>query len=278
MAHSSLKRHSKLLDLVNRLRRSRPEAVGLLEHLWWAVYDTPSIGRDGVLPGWDDREIAQSARWDGDPTVFVAALVDAGFLDRVQTMSGQCPDNVNRDTYAIHDYADWAPTFVKKRWARKEGSDPPKKAPRKRKTAICPDNVQTMSRQCPDSVLPTQPNPTQCKKTTSSLPAAPAQRPRDPIFDAVVECCFPSLVGAKLTGRQGKHIGAIAADLKKCKATPEQIRQKWAIVQAKVEAGDWSEASPHVLVTRWDTLTAPRPAGSKGGDDFDKLYREASRG
>ena len=109
MAHSSLRNNPKLLKLARILGVSEPHAIGLLECFWWTVYDCRSVGEDGILPrSWGASEIAASAGWEGDPKLFVIALRKSAFL---------C--TLFRQT-AVHDYADWAPDYVRKRWSRKK--------------------------------------------------------------------------------------------------------------------------------------------------------------
>jgi hypothetical protein len=107
MAHTSLRNHNKLKDLAEFLDIPEAHAVGLLECLWWAVYDTPAIDQYGIMDGWADRHIARQAGWTGDVQTFIDALERSGFIERTQGAS-----------FAIHDYADWAPTYLKKRWQR----------------------------------------------------------------------------------------------------------------------------------------------------------------
>ena len=155
MAHTSLRNHNKLKDLAEFLDVTEAHAVGLLECLWWAVYDTRAIDQYGIMDGWADRHIARQAGWTGDVQLFIDALEGAGFIERTQGAS-----------FAIHDYADWAPEYLKKRWQRAgwDGEKPVLAPPEH----ICPDNgrqrqtTAASGRQRPRSAAyPTQPNVTE---------------------------------------------------------------------------------------------------------------------
>lgn len=113
MAHSSLRAHIKLTRLCRALNVKQPLAVGLLQHLWWQAYETEAIGSDGVLGGWTVDDIASAASWDREGAPFVETLCNVGFLDQ----SGD-------GTFSIHDYARWAPDYVKRRWRRAADRSP----------------------------------------------------------------------------------------------------------------------------------------------------------
>lgn len=103
MAHQSLKNHRKLKRLMKALKVSKPTAMGLLEHFWLAVYECWAI-EDGTLSGWSTDDIAESAAWDGNVENFVTSMVESGFID-----------TPSPGVYAVHDYLDWCPFYVKKR-------------------------------------------------------------------------------------------------------------------------------------------------------------------
>jgi len=106
MAHHSLETHHKLGRLTRRLKIGKAEAVGTLELLWWAAANE-RIPPTGELAGWIAEDVAARCEWVGDSEVLVEALIFARFLDR----------RSNGDL-AIHDYADWAPDYVVRRWKR----------------------------------------------------------------------------------------------------------------------------------------------------------------
>lgn len=109
MAHSNLRNHRKLRKLTAKLKISRPHAVGVLQHLWWAVDEYQASDPTGVLHEWDIDDIAADCEWPiEDAERLVSAMVVVGFLDLTE-----------RGEYAIHDYADWCPQYVQKRWIRR---------------------------------------------------------------------------------------------------------------------------------------------------------------
>jgi hypothetical protein len=91
--------HPKTHDFVSRLHISRPTAIGHLELLWAF---TGKNAPQGDLGKWPDGAIASACEWAGDPSVFIAALVDARFLDR---------DSAHR--LRVHDWHEHAPGWVR---------------------------------------------------------------------------------------------------------------------------------------------------------------------
>ncbi len=138
MAHTSLRDHPKLSRLVAELGQCEPTCVGHLVFLWWAANGQTSIREDGILVGWSVDHIAKCANWPHEPSEFVGALLAAGFLDHVG------------EELAIHDYSQWCPDFVKRRWKREATSDTDRSLTGRRSTSV--------STTRPD---PTQPNPKQ---------------------------------------------------------------------------------------------------------------------
>ena len=108
VAHHSLRDHKKLKRLIRLLRIPKPHAVGLLECLWWSVYTHTSVGPAGLLLGWTDEDVADSAGWPvNTANRFLKALLEAGFLERTDA-----------GVLMVHDLYDWVPDYIKKRWKR----------------------------------------------------------------------------------------------------------------------------------------------------------------
>jgi hypothetical protein len=128
---------------VKRLKVPTPHAVGYLECLWWSVYESPAIGPDGVLQEWTEEDIAACAEFDGDGIEFTQALTDTGFMEYV-----------GEGVYAIHDYEQWAPEYVKKRWERTGWKRPVKTFSSCRANGGQREDMSSQR-------VPTQPNPTQ---------------------------------------------------------------------------------------------------------------------
>ncbi len=77
-SHSEVIHHPKTRKLARRLDISIPTAIGHLHCFWhWAIKYAP----EGTLDRYEDEDIAIGAIWDGDPTLFVAALIETGWID-----------------------------------------------------------------------------------------------------------------------------------------------------------------------------------------------------
>lgn len=76
-----------------------PGSTDYLIDLWIATAMThPS----GVLQGMDEIDIALEAGWEGEPQIFVAALLECGFLEKVATHAYVLHDWSDHQGYAIH--------------------------------------------------------------------------------------------------------------------------------------------------------------------------------
>ena len=77
MLRSTLQ-HPKLYELIAQLGCSRPEAIGYLTLLWDF---TSTVAPAGNIGKWKNGAIAKACEWEGDPDVFVEAMVAAGWID-----------------------------------------------------------------------------------------------------------------------------------------------------------------------------------------------------
>ena len=100
-SHQSLGQHPKTKRLARKLGCSMPAAVGHMQYLWWWALD---YAPDGDLARFDDEDIADACQWEGEASMFVGALAEAGFLD------GR----------AIHDFDVYVGRIVSKREANAE--------------------------------------------------------------------------------------------------------------------------------------------------------------
>lgn len=83
--------HRKTLRLKGLLGIGVAQAVGHLTMLWvWAASST----KDGSLAGMTPTEIAEVSGWAGEPADFLAAMIDAGYID-------EAPDG-----FRLHDWAE----------------------------------------------------------------------------------------------------------------------------------------------------------------------------
>ena len=96
--HTDVPRNIKLKRFSQLLNIKQAQAVGHLVMLWlWTLEVAPK----GSLQDFTDAEIAEGAGWTKrDKGVFVAALIEAGFLEY---------------DYRIHDWEDYAGGLLLKR-------------------------------------------------------------------------------------------------------------------------------------------------------------------
>ncbi|MDR1572389.1 MAG: HNH endonuclease [Clostridiales Family XIII bacterium] len=102
-SHQELGRHPKTKRLARALQTSLPTAVGHLTFFWWWALD---YAQNGDLNGFDEADMADAAGWEGEPGVFVNALIAAKFLDQDE-----------RGT-RIHDWHDYAGRLIGQRRAQ----------------------------------------------------------------------------------------------------------------------------------------------------------------
>lgn len=274
MAHSSLRNHRKLKSLARRLKRNPIELVGMLQHLWWAVDECKIIQPNGHLDGWTATHIADSAEWDGDPDQFVNALILSGFLD------------TDGEAFAIHDYWQWCPDYVMKRWFEAGIIKD-----RARSTAFAASKCGFVTTSHDKSRLVTQaasdltsdntripnhttPNVTK-RNQTNSLPSAadaapaekvkpkPEKKPREPspLWDTLAEAFFPSGVSKS----DGSRLGKVVQALKAKSATPEQIRERIEAYPKVMPGGRDCLLTLEALEKHWDRLIPPKPGPSSDG-------------
>lgn len=95
-----LLRHRKLRRLARNLRVGVPAAMGYLLHGWC---DTMLQSETGVLEGYTEGEVTQAFGYKGDPTRFIEAITDAGFLEKKD------------DTFIIHQWPEHQGDILDKR-------------------------------------------------------------------------------------------------------------------------------------------------------------------
>lgn len=102
-SNQELGRHPKTRRAAKQLEVSQPAIIGHLHYLWWWALDFAQVGD---LSEFDSAEIAEAAMWDGDPAMFIQALLDVGFLDRDSNVS---------ETLRLHDWADYGGKMVEEK-------------------------------------------------------------------------------------------------------------------------------------------------------------------
>lgn len=101
-SHQELGSHPKTQKLARILGLSKPTVVGHLQYLWWWATD---YAQEGDLSRFDPLDIAIGAEWEGNPDLFLDALIRSGFVDRDEDGGG----------LSIHDWHDYAGKLIERR-------------------------------------------------------------------------------------------------------------------------------------------------------------------
>jgi hypothetical protein len=195
--HQSLISHPKTKRLARRLGLPIPTAVGYLACLWcWCL----EYAQDGNLSRYDAEELADAAMYQGeDSEGFVIALIDAGFLEKV-------------DGLQVHDWHDYAGRLVERRAANAKRM---KDARAKHVQRTC----ETRAEMCEA----TQPNPTKPNhvhvSTDVDAPAKVAALTDElPDLDDVLDVVIPV----------AKAEGVTKADAPRRRSYPTEFAEFWA--------------------------------------------------
>jgi len=79
--HQSLRTHDKTLVLTRLLGLKRYEVIGMLVSLWLWALDIADI--NGKLGNLIEEDIEEALGWKGDTGALSAALIESGFIDRL---------------------------------------------------------------------------------------------------------------------------------------------------------------------------------------------------
>lgn len=274
-SHQELGRHPKTRKAARLLGISRVTMVGHLHFLWWWSLD---FAQDGTLNNFDNDELAEAAEWEGDPDVFVAALVGAGFIEE--------------PARALHDWHDYAGKLLEqrkanaekqKRWRERNKTDT-SPAPNPPVTVTSPlrNGATVPNRTVPNRTVP---NLTQPKKEShdslaaadAPRPTAPAPRPirnipkpkdephrPNPLWDALVEGVG---ITPTTTAERSKY-GKVVRELRDMEATPEEVvrrcehyRMHWPTIDLTVNAllEHWSRMEHPPAVRKLNVAGGKRP-------------------
>lgn len=151
-SHQELGRHPKTNKLTRILKETQPETkhpavIGYLHYLWWWALD---YAQNGSLARYDNAEIAEAARWEGDADTFVNALIDAGYIDKTD------------EGLQLHDWYEYAGKLVERREKDRE------RKKKKKGAGGTPDNSDGTPQdgaRLPSVHNPTQPNQTKHNQT-----------------------------------------------------------------------------------------------------------------
>lgn len=126
-SHQSLANHRKTLTLKAILGVPTTQAIGHLQLLWWWAIDNAPKGDLTDIPA---QVIAEACQWEGDPGVFVKALIDSRFLD---------------EPLRLHNWEDYSGRLV----TRREATTKRVRAWRSHSEALAPMPRQLMPSQKP---------------------------------------------------------------------------------------------------------------------------------
>ena len=198
----------KFKRLQRRLNVSVAQVAGHLELLWLA---TAKNAPEGDVGRFSNEDIAIACYWDGEPDLFVNALVECGWLDASAEWR-----------LLVHDWAQHAPTYVHgalKRHGRNfrcPNSEPPKEAPKEAaKEAPIEDPIGTS----PEDT-PTKPSLT---KPSQAKPSPSLTKPSQAVVDG-------SVVGG---GGELGNFDLVAVDHDDC--CRECLRLAEALVKKKIQ-------------------------------------------
>lgn len=106
----TLGRHYKTTRVAHQLEISLPEVVGHLHYLWWWCIE---FCEDGDLSGFTVEDVAEAARWPGDPVEFFNALASCGnpgHYGFIEVQDGRT---------LIHDWWEYAGRYVEMKTANR---------------------------------------------------------------------------------------------------------------------------------------------------------------
>lgn len=163
--HQSLVNHPKTKRAARLLGIPQPHMIGLLGCLWlWAL----EYAQDGDLTGFTPAEIAEEAKWSGNPDEFLQALLLCG----TEGGPGFC-EQTNGGRLVIHDWYEYAGKLIERRAQDAERKRRGRANDVRRTSAGHPADVPGMS-----SV--TVPYPTVPHQEDANAPAGAGPAPKPP--------------------------------------------------------------------------------------------------
>ena len=91
---------------MDKLKITKPQAIGHLHLLWWWCVD---YAQTGVFSLYSNAQIAQAAHWTNDAQKFIDALLETKFLDKD-----------SNGILSVHDWMDFCGDMMHKRISRLE--------------------------------------------------------------------------------------------------------------------------------------------------------------
>jgi hypothetical protein len=112
-SHIELGEHPKLEQLTLLLGVSAPQALGHLHYLWYWSF---KYSKEGSLAGYKPAVIAKAAKWEGDASTFVDALLNCGVGEDGKGFL----EHDEHGALYIHDWWDYAGAYLDKKRANTE--------------------------------------------------------------------------------------------------------------------------------------------------------------
>jgi len=146
-SHQALGHHPKTIHLAELLKVRVPEAVGLLQFLWWWALD---YAPNGLVTAGDKPVVTRACLWHRKSEDLWIALLTAGFVEEA-----------GPDLLKIHDWMDYAGRLIQRREANAE---------RKRRARDVPRTSGVNGAGRPGATVP---NPTGPNRTVPDPPLSP---------------------------------------------------------------------------------------------------------
>jgi len=248
-SHQELAHHPKLRRAALIAGVSEPAMIGHLHLLWWFALD---IAPEGDLSRLDAQDIAIAAKFDGDPDLFVRALQQCGPGGTVGFLS---------DDMHLHDWEEYGGKYVRKVQTGREAAK--RRWDRQKQEEKQSDDANAMPPQCDiDGLLmgthwvPNTEKSREEKKPIARSPrSAGKPRPRNPLWDAMVQACG---YDENLTKSQQGRIAAAVKELADIGTEPAELLRRAAIYRIKYPGMD---VTPTALSANWASI-ASAPKGT----------------
>lgn len=183
--------HPKVKRLSSALGTSAPTTVGHLHFLWWWCM---RYAPDGELGHFTPAEIADAARWEGDPDVLFAELCAAGFIDRDV-------DDAHVSAH-VHDWYDYGG----RRLAQMESNRERQQAHRDRKKG-----VTVTSRLC-HTLEKSRKELTHCSSAGADDGACPVDNSEQDTDFAAFWTAYPRKLSKQAALKRWRHLSAADRD------------------------------------------------------------------
>jgi len=250
-SHQSLRNHPKTKRLCRLLGIDLAKAIGHLHLLWWWCLD---YAQDGSLATYDAYIVADAAEWEGDPDLFVTALLEAGFLER------------NGEELIIHDWWDYAGKLIHQRREHAERMralrariSTPTDKDTPEGTCASRDSHVTVTCMSRDSVTVTNHNQPTVHNPPLIPPSASAPggtEGNDEIFESLIAACH-GVPANQLTTAETRAARRAARALARIGATGDEVARRARNYRARFPD---AALTPAALVRHWSLCAAP-PGG-----------------